>query len=348
MFITDKNKFFFQGLIIFIIVFFGYRNFEKIVYLHYPGRLLESKEYLLKNEKYSIIIMGNSHTSYSINPEIINNVMKNGSSLNLSSNGAGIPTIYFYLKKAIDLGQKPDILLIEAYTFRYNDFDESLPMINNKIYQKSIFDILTLIPIKDHNRSFSFFSENYRWKNLFSTIETNIEYRKEIKNIEEYEKNEFKGYIQVEEIVSRESFDNTYQRDAFPIDFEYYEKLILEIMHICEQNDIELLFFRAPTINTLGIHDEYMQHFAHTNVIEFLDLNDNILNEIDNPRLLFSDSFTNNAGMVNSHTNYNGAVYTSLKLAEELQDLGYLEIDQEIYDQYWSELQDDLNSIEVK
>ena len=336
-----------QVLIILFCISVGFSLFEKNIYSLYYGRFLEIKDHLLENNSFSIIISGNSHAIYSYKPNILDEISKDDSYLNLSTNGAGIPSIYFYLKNAINKGQQPELILLEAYTFRYNDFDESLPMLMGYDYVGMAFDILRYLPPEEHNIAFSAFFGNYKWKNLFSNIEKNIEYKNLIQDIKNYERTKSKGYLYTNEIVEKDAYQNSFQIGSFPIDLIYHEKITQAILTLCKDNNIDIILLRSPAINTLGIQDEDAQKIAEKYQIPYIDLNKNILNDISNPQPLFYDALVNNAGMVNSHTNNTGAIYSSLKLAEQLQTLGYIEINQEVYDSYWNQMLTTIDSYQT-
>ena len=90
----------------------------------------------------------------------------------------------------------------------------------------------------------------------------------------------------------------------------YYFERILEL---CQRNSIDLIPFKAPTMNWSAKKSEVMNEFLQQYELELLDLTDNSLVQI---------VWSKDTGDTGSHTNYWGSAKTSYFLAGYLKERG--------------------------
>ena len=299
---------------------------------------LEVKKYQLSQEQYSVFIMGNSHAYRSIQPLVLDELSENKSFLNLTTPGTWFFPLYEYLKMAIKEGQKPEIVLVEVTTLRMKNQANNILEIMDEYYLSRAFDMIRLIPEKDHKIAFSFIPTGFDWMNLLNYIQRNIEYYQSLENIDNFTFVKSKGYWYQDHELDKEMYQKIVSTGDYPIDINYFNKLFPAFVSLCKENDIQLILFHSPAVYIIGNEDAYAEEFAKYYGIPYIDLNKNIEAEIEFPHLLFDDAFLGINEPSSSHTNDTGSLYASLKLAKELEKSGLIKINQNAYDLYWNQM----------
>lgn len=303
----------------------------------YPDELnrIEIVKQLISADDYSIFILGNSHARSAFNP-IIMDETSNEKVVNLSMPNASLYSVYFYLKKAIIEGQEPDIVIFEAFILHEIYRGDALRIMDYTV-GSTIYDILKYFPASVHNSAVSRFT-SLDWTKIMVNGYRNSSGFQNSKNYEI----ELKGFVHSEQVLPIEEFAEAYQIGAYPIVWQdNYNRLFEAFVDLCKKNEIDLIAVRAPTVNTIGMRDQYSEAFFDKHGILFVDLNEDIVIHPENLYKTFYDAELGKNGYVNSHTNSTGAIYSSLKLLDILENLGYVEINQDIYQFYL----DEFNSI---
>ena len=337
-----------QMILTFFSFFLGFIWLDRILFPLYSEIDMESKIELLEKDKYSIFIMGNSHSVNSYIPNLLNQITINQNFINYSTSGVGLNSLYFYLENAIQKNQKPDLILLETYSFYFDEYDQSLFSLKGNNYIKSFYDIQKFIHIDDHLISYSSLFMNYNYQDVLKTISKNFNF---LENRKENKDNPWvlsKGYRidNLYEIVSEESFENSLEHDATKLNISKYEKIFEKFLFICDRNNIEVILIKSPSINIINKNDQYSEELAEKFKIKYIDLNQTIKEDIINPRNIFFDGYISEEGVVNSHTNHYGAQYSSLKLVQYLNQMGYLELDENMFNYYWEKFEETMINIE--
>ena len=349
-----KNiKYIFQSII--IIVIFSY-VFRYLDVLFNPRFIIDEPReafYLLEKQKNTVFILGNSHVQCSFIPRIFEELIDQEKFINLTISGGSTSDLYFYLKAILEADYIPSIVILETYPFRSDNFN----YINNLfLYDYNFFEYIFSNILKISLPDIVKYSSSLVGESKYSknNILTYAQYNWTYFNSNDYLNNRHiltKGYHESQEIMDLEKYNYAIELKELKKIKQDTIKYLYLIKEICDEYDITLISTRSPNLDTLRYEDLETKDLMELLDIPFIDLNINVLNEIDSPYLMFRDVYYHpklEHEFVNSHLNDYGALYSTLKLTKELQNLEYFEINQEIYDQYWSELQDALNSIELK
>ena len=198
--------------------------------------------------------------------------------------------IYEYLVEALET-QHPKYVILETNTFfrKLNDNKKILAIIERYVPY-----------IEYHNR----------WKSLKpADFYTKVEYTTT---------SPFKGYVYKDVIKKpKDNLDDYMETNDFsdniPLEEIYYIK---KIMALCEKNDIEVIFYKAPQASTWN----YKRHQAIVKLAKELDvefIDTNLISEVG----INWNTDTRDGG---DHVNYNGAKKVSKYLGKIMHEKGTL------------------------
>ncbi len=309
--------------------------------------------YLLEEENNSVFLLGSSHVQCSFSPNILGDIVKEETFINLTISGGSTSDFYYYLKAIIEKGYIPSIVIFETYALRSDKYTyvNNLYLYDYNYYKFFISNINNFSFSKMIENSSSIINSNaYSWKYLLLYAQQNWNYI----NSNNYLKNDHifsKGYHESKNIIEIEKFNEALKLTQLKeIDYETIQFLVL-LKELCQEYDITLIATRAPNLNTLIQQDKETLNLMQGMNITYIDLNKYVLEEIHFPQLIFRDVYfhsINEHEQVNSHLNDYGATYSTLKLAKELSIQGYFDIDQEEYQKYWDELDNQLKFLQNK
>ncbi len=317
--------------IIILSIILSYSFIDKTFNPRMYAEALEAKELLYKNENFSIIIMGNSHARYAFDSNILNDISIEENYLNISIAGIGFPTTYFHLNHMINCGEIPDIIILESFTLLDESNGNSLRAMNNNII-KTFIEIHKNIPINNQNVAYSSINNNRynKWTELLNIAQKNYSYYSLLEDFKRYKKLPFPSNI-----ISEEDYIKGFQKGYETINNNNLN-LLTSFIELCNEYNITLILVRAPTVNSLGFIDKNMENLAKQENLIFIDLNKDIFSNLENPRIIFNDIQFLENGLINSHTNRNGAIYSSLMLSQELEKNNLIDINSYSFNEYWS------------
>ncbi len=274
--------------------------------------------YALPSNSLDMVFLGSSHSYCTFDPEIFDN------KLDINSFQLGMPlqhpdSTYYTLKEVLNY-QKPKVVVMEIYwdllenDFELNQVKTLFQVLNNdnlkKEYIKKSFPISE--KVKYNTNIFKYQADYFAYKGN--------EYNKKIKNKFNVKDNETKkqvgtekykskGYVYSDYKMLEDEYNKTNQfknLDGKNFTFSNTQKeFLLNIINLCKENDITLVFVTAPIANVSMdyiknydlIHNE-ISNFAKENDIFYIDYN--IINKREN--LLTNDNFRDDA-----HLNHSGA-----------------------------------------
>ncbi len=268
-----------QAMIIIVTFFLGFIWLDRILFPLYSEIDMESKIELLEKDKYSIFIMGNSHSVNSYIPNLLNQITINQNFINYSTSGVGLNSLYFYLENAIQKNQKPDLILLETYSFYFDEYDQSLFSLKGNNYIKSFYDIQKFIPIDEHLISYSSLFMNYNYRDVLKTISKNFNF---LENRKENKDNPWvlsKGYRidYLYDIVPKENYEDLLMLGSTKLKISKYENIFKKFLLLCRKNNIEVILIKSPSINLINNKDQYSEELAKEFNIKYIDLNQTII-----------------------------------------------------------------------
>ena len=239
---------------------FKQRNMENTSWLEY---------YQLPDESIEILFLGNSHSLVTFVPALINKEL-NIDSYSFASNGANLDIVYFRFLEVLKT-QNPQIIVIELFSVM-SDFDNNqvrklkwshAAFDGMKFSENKIRAIQTLFPLNNNLDNFQnqfelFFPiKNYHsnWKDEQLPIYLKRIFSKEM--IETYSTSfGFKWLNKIHpDYIMNDSVLNKQNAQTNEVDKISDEKrfLLEEIISICNENNIKIVFVITPFIEQNGI-----------------------------------------------------------------------------------------------
>ena len=277
---------------------------------------------LSKDVNYDVFFIGSSHVSQAIFPALVDQVLPIHSA-NLQLPGASIRDSYFLLRKAVNSGKIPELVVLDSYSFVFNQARIIDPF---DLYGRSkiIKDAVQFFPAEEHFINFSnvFFNHSIWMRDEFLGIlwKKFLEYKIHQPSNNQLD-NLWKDYYEFRRVyrpatASMAEFDQEEILPEEPFD-EFNEFQLQRISDYCHSNGIKLIIIDIPALNTSTAPVDDMKEFAKDNGISFYEF-DSIFRETYENRYGFFI-----AGGKNSHMNMNGAIlfsanYIGPMLAEEM------------------------------
>ena len=267
--------------------------------------LTKTDNYFKLDKKINKLIVGDSHTAYSIDDKILTN------SINLSKSADNY--LYSYAKIRTITQNNPQIdtiLLGFAYHNLMNkDFEN---WFGGQEKYHAYFPLLTLNELKflfSINPKHFINSNLYLSGGMLDIVEKIILGKNPINNLGRYRKtHENKLNIGIDRLKKNKT-DNKISADFLEYDKEY----LIKISNYCKQNNLTLILISTPIHSTL----ESTFTYEKDDYYEFYQSN---LSQ--NKLLNFSKTYIENVGFRDcDHLNYTGAVVFSQILKNEIKNL---------------------------
>jgi len=292
------------------------------------GKINEIRRHILydiifsKEDNYDVYFIGASHTFESIYPALIDQVLPTQSG-SLILSGSDVRNSYFQLKKAVNAGKAPKVVVYDSYGFTINtpiSFG-SIGLYNRLLIIK---DAIQFSPPEDHFANSSvLFLNHAAWMNSKEFSGVWKRYNKYF--LHKPDKTEFdtmlKNYsvYSSTENIKTASMVQYNQEDILPAKpfNEYNEYQLLRLTTFCRSHGIKLIIIDIPTLNSSRIQIDAIEEFASVNGISFYKFDSIFRDYFDNRSVFY------NGGGLNSHMNRNGAIlfdsyYIGPMLAEEM------------------------------
>jgi len=230
---------------------------------------------------YDLIVLGNSRAKHNVIPNQLDTLL-NISSANLGLPGSHPADLLYMLKYYLYFNKKPKIILVEIYEY-FNELNA------NQISRQEFLQYYNSNIISSY---FNYCEDNtfyniplyryvkYRdlgWREFYKTIIKNRN-KSFIKD---------KGYAPLYKKLSNDIIINKYNFDESIL----YNKHLDEIIKICRQNNIELIFFSSPVFSN--------HNYKLINILENYLPNYYNQTELLKEKMYFKD---------NMHINHRGAI----------------------------------------
>ena len=270
-------------------------------------------EYVIdEQDAFDIAIMGSSHTYSGYDPAIMNDVLVDSNTSNLSIATLSFTHISLLLKDMIAEGKQPEVLVLEMYSFQpapnshtqtvfFNGYsntwrpDNLVQLFNAYPYEEWIYTLFPLIYQHDNWKDNDLLNRNrdHFWKKGTLTQE-------EIK----YTNNLFpNGFRPNPRVISDQEFLQAVSNPANITLETSNVKSFERILEMSAENEIELIFIVAPYPK--GFHADY-----------------SAMEEIEEKYGIMIHNFNGNAAaykqfqfLDDGHLNQYGAIQASLELA---------------------------------
>jgi hypothetical protein len=310
--------------IIFCIIFFSLFQFIEPLFDPHSTMITRSILHdviLSKDLNYDVLFIGSSHILTSINPALIDQILPIHSAV-LQLPAAGINDSYFLLRKAVNSGKKPRVVVLDSYTFLYN---RAIGIDAFNLFERLIMikDALQFFPPEEHLSNFSsLFLNHNTWQkvNLFKGIWKEFYKYKlsqtDLSQLENLWKNYYSFSYSLIETASMAQYKQQVSLPAVPFD-EYHAYQLLRFATYCRSNGIKLIIIDIPALNTSLVPLDAMEEFAENNQVSFYKFDSIFRDTYDNRYIFFL------AGGTNSHMNHDGkrlftVNYIGPMLAEEM------------------------------
>lgn len=260
----------------------------------------------LPKNSLDILYVGSSHFYNGINPVVIYN-QTGYTGYDMTCSGQDMGTAYFLMKYALKT-QKPQVIVLDAYSFFYDCF------VNDAIFSKSVDGMklskVKMEAIRDWQQIYPEFRTDYR---LFPILD----YHTRWEELTEYDflyedlKDSWVGfapsyhYETVEHNWYYEGFD--YQLPTSNTMMSYFSKIV----DLCNENGIRLVLLEMPCQMWNAYLNDTVGIIAETYGVEYWDYNPPEV--FDSIGLDMDRSFRDP-----NHLNMHGGVIFSGKLAEKL------------------------------
>ncbi len=265
--------------------------------------------YNIPRNSIDVLFLGNSHSGYTFQPQIINNVLPvNAYSLGIE--GENIFISYFELREALKY-QKPKLVVLETFTLNLTE-----PLESALIFQFTDAGVWNLnkeavlarfLPLEIAYSAIPAFHTRVNWNepaSFFLKLKEPFVYGY-------HPISPRMGASVIPETMQKEEFlaaadlpDPTYSNSA-----EENQKYLDKFVALCEKNDIQLILVTSPVLNTSTGDLRYFTPFdvssyARENNIDLITFDGLELNELHygNP----------------DHVSAFGSVIVSMKMADEI------------------------------
>lgn len=274
-----------------------------------------------------ILLLGNSHLYTGINPKNLSNAL-GGNAFILASPGTNIADTYYSLLEALEV-TKPQIVVIETYGINaFNPYELEGSALSD---QFKSFSARKNVVKKLESTPYLFTMDDYfyAWSNTVRNhdyLYTNPEQLE--KNVAIYEKERFNPtkkkfylgrYVRFQTGLT-DSLINLYKEKGAPVDGkdyetnEYTQQYVNEIIKLCEQEKIQLVFLTLPMFE-----DHVTNYDAWKNKLVKL-IGPATDNWIDMQDSVHYDGFDKNSFEntynLNQHMTFAGSLLATYKLAD--------------------------------
>lgn len=284
--------------------------------------------FLYEEEQIDVLFLGNSHSEFGVNTDIIN-ATSNVKSYNLSVEGISFFQIYYNLLEALKC-HKPKLVAIENFPILTPDQDQNFldndGVMNvrnfNSIYAKTFGvakyqEVSIAYPNDKLLNGFNIFKRHENWEDLtqFSKILKNYSSKEYKKEYNDYVRNF--SFLSSDKVVK---YRNGFIKGHEEIDISKDEILFIDkIINLSYEYDFKIIFY------TLPLYKEYYEKhksnyiFAHKKLQNLTKNTTNIEHLNMNEKVSFYDTyFSNDKVGHNQHLNYKGQIKASLYLAKHL------------------------------
>ena len=226
--------------------------------------------YQMDKNSIDVLFLGSSHSYYAFSTQELYNQF-NIRSYNLGSSLQDIWVSYYWLKEALRF-QTPKAVVLETY-YIFGDSDEPCirkaldymkwSKVKNEAVMKAKQEYPELTPMSFYFPNIRF---HERWKELkeidfsYETLSEHYEMKGNLIRGQKYGKENY-------QTLPAEIKDS----DEIPEDVQLY---LNKIVTLCNDNDIDLLFVKTPSLNWSITQHNAVHNFAENHGITFYDLNE--------------------------------------------------------------------------
>lgn len=310
---------------------------------------------LTKKDSVDILVLGNSHANYSINPKNLSSTLGNISFV-LAQSGADISDAYFNLEEALTL-TKPKLCIVETYgcvsenmeTKKSKAVSRSVGFSARKNTKLKMFSLPDLFEYDDYLAAWSTTVRNHEFyfrdtarinRNILLKKKPYLAVKVAFDTIPLY----LGRMVRFQHGIS-DSVLKKYETDGPRIvcsdtsgfsvytDAEYY---IRKISDLCEKNDVPLLFLTVPVYHK-HIENYQLWHDKLAEIIQptgakWYDM------QLENDTLSFTSACFENTYDFNQHITYFGSIITTYKLANYIHDSLNIDMPTRFDSQKWNDL----------
>lgn len=281
---------------------------------------------LTENHDIDILLVGNSHLYTGLNPKNLSVRLANNAFV-IASPGTHIGDTYFNLKEAVKLS-KPKLVVVETYgihEFNPNQLQgaDLSDQLKSFAARKNFWEKLSSTPFLFKPESYG-----YAWSNTlrnhdfllnnFEQIERNLSPRRRFSRKKD-DKLYLGRYVRFSTGLE-DSVLNLYEKNGAPVDGEDYEwndytkKYVEKIVDLCDDQNIELMFFTIPMyekhVKNYESWSSELGKLLKPTEKKWLDLQK--AEEVAN----FTPEHFENTYKNNQHLTYKGSLKATYKLAD--------------------------------
>ena len=258
------------------------------------------KKQNLPLEKTNILIVGDSHTKRSMNPNYFNNAS------NICQNAEPYILTYWKIKKIFN-SFTPDTIVIGFSPHnisKFNDFKFSSSNWANEMFERSY----TLLNINKLPKELKFNKKTYYkkvWKKLAIFPRKN-----HINYIGEYSNSKSSDLSDVKKIIDRHYYKNGHELDVSKISVSYLDSIV----KLCESKKIKIILLASP------LHKNYLSNIPG----EISSSHKNILNKYSNDHITInwiSNNYEDSLFLDNNHLNEFGAKKFAFEVKDFLKNI---------------------------
>lgn len=271
-----------------------------------------------------VVLVGNSHTFYGLNPTVLNHLLPETRVVSLSYYPASLPESYPFLRQLVESETPPEVIVLDVFFFTQptgNLFWGIAPSKNFPLLPT----VLRHLPAEEHlNWVFPFLQSHTIWKD-FPQIEA---YWQVLQQPPEdparlEETLHISGRLyQNATVMGLEKYEKAYQAGYYRLNQRQQWEL-KAVVDLCENNDVALFLINLPGVNQWGLPYPAVETTLQDYDLPYRDYNLVISAEQHYGRVIFIDTDKPQITF-NSHLNSLGAVLASLYVAEDLsQSFGY-------------------------
>ena len=278
-----------------------------------------------KNNNIDILLLGNSHLYSGINPKNLSSTLGVNAFI-LASPGTSISDTYYGLKEAL---KKSDPKLVVIETFGINEFNQYNLKEGALSDQFKSFNARKDFFIKMASTPLLFKSDNYfyAWSNTLRNhdfiFKDTLQLSKNRAIINKRPKKDNKLYLG-RFVRFQSGLENNilakYDTLGAPVKgseysySKYAEGYVREIVELCEEKDIELIFLTLPMyykhIENYRVWNEKLNEIINKYSNKWLNMQ-NPYDTASFTKMCFENTYSNN-----QHMTYNGSLIATYKLAE--------------------------------
>lgn len=334
-----------KGILLLLIIIIGYNS---ILFYSFPDEISYTNTLAFKNQdKNSInyIFLGSSHVYKGIIPEVLDYNL-NVNSYDYATSNNVIEYNYLQIKEILKT-QKPDYIFLDLFNF--------IDRTDDDVAMHKAIDTIRLSPLKYKTVKLNLNEESIKemlvpiikyhleWKS--EDISKKISYRMKIKS-----ENTHRGYEFTTEQFSDEKdpIDDLITTDEKLYLPDDRQKILNDIINLCNKNDVELVFFCTPFIDSDLFPMSELQAYKNGLIELYPDIN-----------IIDLNMYYDEIGLVKSdfydigHLNVFGAYKTTMFLSEYLKNNDFktnlistedMERNEVIYKEFYDKYLDALNT----